>query len=405
MRASSCSRSDVRLVGISPRRAGLAPLLSLLLLASCDARSKKPAGPPPPAAVGVLTMHPQSVALETELPGRMEAFLTAEIRPQVSGVVLKRLFTEGADVVEGQQLYQVDPAPYRATYDSDIAALAKANASEADAAAKARRYKPLAQAQAVSEQDYADAIAAESEAAADIAAAKASIESATINLSYTKMLAPLTGRIGRSSVTPGALVTADQTTSLATVTQLDPIYVDFTQSSALRLQLQRALASGRLRKDASGGVPIKLILEDGTPYDHSGELQFSEVTVTETTGTFVVRGLVPNPQKLLLPGMFVRGVLQEGTDPRAFLVPQTSVSRNSHGDATVMEVGPDNKVRTVIIQTSRTSGDNWIVDKGIDDGDRIVVSGLQMIRPGVIVTASEQKPPQTPDSGQFSAPD
>ena len=377
-------------------------LLGLSALTSCDDNAKKQAGPPPPMPVSVLTLHPLAVTLETELPGRMEAFLVADIRPQVSGVVLKRLFTEGMDVVEGQQLYQIDPALYRATYDSDIAALAKDRASELTDALKVRRYRQLTQANAVSKQDYDDAVATEAEAVADIASGHAAIETARINLSYTKMLSPLSGRIGRSSVTPGALVTADQTTSLATVTQLDPIYVDFTQSSALRLRLQQALASGRLRRDASGGVPIKLILEDGTPYDHPGELQFSEVTVTEATGTFVMRGLVPNPQKLLLPGMFVRGILQEGTDPGAFLVPQTAVSRNSHGDATVMEVGANNKVKTAVIQASRTDGGNWIVDKGIADGDRIVTSGLQMIRPGVTVKPTDQ--PNRSAAGAAAAP-
>ena len=405
MKTSVCEHPSIRSHARPCRVSILVPIVGGLALASCNDRSKKQAGPPPPTSVDVITMHPQSVALETELPGRMEAFLTAEIRPQVSGVVLKRLFTEGTDVVTGQQLYQIDPAPYRATYDTEIAALAKARASEVSAAAKLRRYRPLAQAEAVSRQDYDDATASEGEAVADISSAKASIESARINLAYTKMLSPLSGRIGRSSVTPGALVTANQTTVLATVTQLDPIYVDFTQSSALRLQLQQALASGRLRKDASGGVPIRLILEDGTPYDHLGELQFSEVTVTEATGTFVMRGLVPNPQKLLLPGMFVRGVLQEGINPSAFLVPQIAVSRNTHGDATVFKVGPDNKVKVAIIRTPRTTGGDWIVDKGIKNGDRIVVSGLQMVRPGGSVTPTEQKLGQDADGNPTSTTD
>ena len=404
MKMSSPRRAGIRPHGRPCRVSVLVPILGLLALSSCDDKPKKQEGPPPPIPVDVITMHPRPVALETELPGRMEAFLTAEIRPQVSGVVLRRLFAEGTDVATGQQLYQIDPAPYQATYDSEVAALAKARAAEASAAAKTRRYKPLAQAEAVSRQDYDDATASEGETVADVSSAKASIESARINLAYTRMLSPLSGRIGRSSVTPGALVTANQTTALATVTQLDPIYVDFTQSSALRLQLQQALASGRLRKDASGGVPIRLILEDGTPYDHPGELQFSEVTVTEATGTFVMRGLVPNPQKLLLPGMFVRGVLQEGTDPAAFLVPQMAVGRNSHGDATVMEVGPDDRVKVAIIRTTRTSGGDWIVDKGIRDGDRIVVSGLQMVRPGASLTPTEQKPGRNRDGDAAPTP-
>ena len=363
-------------------------LLSTPGLAGCD--DKAPAPPVPAMAeVGVVTLMAQPVTLTTELPGRTTAFLTADVRPQVNGLVLKRTFTEGADVQEGQPLYQIDPATYQATYDSAVATLAHNQAALVTARAKAARYKPLAAAQAVSRQDYDDATASAAEALADIGTAKASVEQARINLTYTKVAAPISGRIGRSNVTPGALVTASQTTALATVTQLDPIYVDVTQPSTTLLRLRREAAAGTLKTTGPNQAQVQLVLEDGTKYGSPGTLQFSEVTVDQGTGTVVLRAIFPNPDHFLLPGLYVREELPEGTDDKGLLVPQQGVSRNTHGDATALVVGADSKVALRVIQTSQAVGDKWLVTGGLAPGDKVVVDGLQRIRPGVQVHASE----------------
>ena len=379
-------------------RVTLPTLLTIggLSLAGCDS---KPAGPPPAprvAEVGVVTVKTQPVTLSTELPGRTTAFLTADVRPQVSGLITKRIFTEGADVQAGEQLYQIDPATYQATYDSALATLAHNQAVLASARAKSARYKPLAAAQAVSKQDYDDAVAATAEATADIATAQASIEQAKINLVYTKVAAPISGRIGRSTVTPGALVTANQTTALATVTQLDPIYVDVTQPATTVLRLRQELAAGKLQKSGPNQATVELVLEDGTKYPRSGTLQFSEVTVDQTTGTVLLRAIFPNPDHFLLPGLFVREELQEGTDEKGILVPQVGVSHNTHGDPTVMVVDKDGKAALKIIQTSRAIGDQWVVTGGLAPGDKVIVDGLQRIRPGAPVHATEVKADAAP---------
>jgi membrane fusion protein (multidrug efflux system) len=357
-------------------------------LAACD-RKPAPPGPPPPAKVGIVTLKSQSVVLTTELPGRTEAFLTADVRPQVNGVVTRRIFTEGGDVQLGQQLYQIDPATYKATYDTAMATLQYDRAALATARAKTARYKPLAAAQAVSQQDYDDAIATSGEAVANIATAMASIEQAKINLAYTKVLAPIAGRIGHSSVTPGALVTANQTTALSTITQLDPIYVDVTQPASTLLRLQQELAAGRLQSMGPNQAKVTLVLEDGSTYSAPGILQFSEVTVDESTGTVLVRALFPNHDHMLLPGLYVRAELREGTDDKAILVPQQGVSRNTHGDATVMLVGPGNKAVLKMVQAARAIGANWLVTSGLAAGDRVIVDGLQQLQPGMEVQASE----------------
>ena len=363
-------------------------LLFVLSLAGCD--DKKAAPPPPaPAEVGVVTVKPQSVSLTTELPGRTSAFLTADVRPQVSGLIYKRIFTEGAEVKIGDQLYQIDPATYQATYDSAVATLAHNQAALVTARAKAARYRPLAAAQAVSRQDADDAAAAAAEAAADIATAKATIEQARINLAYTKVQSPISGRIGRSSVTPGALVTANQTTALATVTQLDPIYVDVTQPTTTLLRLRQEMAAGKLQTSGPNQAQVQLVLDDGTKYATPGTLQFSEVNVDQTTGTVLLRAIFPNPDRLLLPGLYVRAELQEGTDDSAVLVPQQGVSHNSHGDPTVLLVGKDNKVALHIIQTGRAIGNKWLVTDGLAAGDRVIVDGLQKARPGATVRPTE----------------
>ena len=367
-----------------------APLLltcCAVLLAGCEPQSSaKPASMP--AQVGFTVVRAQPITRTTELPGRTAAVMTADVRPQVNGIILKRLFTEGSEVKEGEQLYQIDPATYQATYDSALATLARNQAALVSANAKAARYKPLAAAKAVSTQDYDDAVAAAKEAEADIATARANIEQAKINLDYTKVLAPIAGRIGRSTVTPGALVTANQTSALATVTELDPIYVDMNQSATTLLRLRKEMASGDIESVGDGAAKITLKLEDGSTYPFPGKLQFAEVTVDEGTGTVLLRAVFPNPQHLLLPGMYVHAVLQEGVNRNGILVPQQAVSRNTHGDAIVMVVDGD-KVTPRIVQTGETRGDRWVVTAGLKAGERIVVEGLQNIRPNAPVQAVE----------------
>ncbi len=369
----------------SPRRAILAGLALIVpaLLAGCDGRSKPPAAPSP--TVGVLTLHAEPVTRTTDLPGRVTASLMADVRPQVSGVLLKRLFPEGSEVKEGQQLYQIDPAPYQATYDSAVAALARDQATYATASAKAARYKPLAAAQAISNQDYDDAVAAAREAQANIGIDKASIETARINLRYTKVLAPLSGHIGRSSVTAGALVTANQSDALATVTQLDPIYVDVRQSAASLLRLRRALAAGELENTGPDAAKVTLTLEDGSAYPQAGTLKFTEVTVDAGTGTVLLRAAFPNPRHELLPGMFVHAVLREGVNRNGLLVPQEALAHNSHGDATVLVVGAGDKAELRIVQAIAAIGTKWLIGSGLKEGERVIVDGLQAVRPGMVV--------------------
>jgi membrane fusion protein, multidrug efflux system len=371
--------------------------LSAMALAGCD---KKPAAQAPPAGpvqVGVVTLKPQRIVLSTELPGRTTAFLTADVRPQVSGLVKRRIFTEGAEVKAGEPLYQIDPATYQATYDSAVATLAYDQAALTDARAKSTRYKPLAAAQAVSQQDYVDAVAATGEAVANIGTAQASIEQARINLVYTRVTSPITGSIGHSSVTPGALVTALQSTALATVTQLDPIYVDVTQPATTLLRLRQELADGKLQTSGPNQAKVELVLEDGSQYKTAGTLQFSEVTVDQGTGTVLLRALFPNPDHTLLPGLFVRERLQEGVNDQGLLVPQQAVSHNTHGDATVLVVDKDGKAALKIVQTSRAVGDKWIVTGGLAAGDKVIVDGLQKVRPGALVQATEVSGDAAPD--------
>ena len=352
-------------------RAGVAVIVAVVMTA-CNAK-KGPPPPPPPAAVKVVTLAPQSVSITTDLPGRMVPYRVADIRPQVSGVILKRMFVEGTDVKEGQQLYQIDPALYQAAYDS-------AAATAESARLQAERYKPLAEANAVSKQDYDNAVAT-------AAQNKASAETAHINLVYTRLLSPISGRIGRSSVTQGALVTANQATALATVQQLDPIYVDVTQPSAVLLRLKRELAAGQLVQAGANQAEVHLILEDGSTYKPVGKMQFAEVQVDQTTGSVTLRALFPNPDKLLLPGMFVRELIEEGSRTDALLVPQVAVTHNQKGDPTALVVNGENKVELHTLVTERAIGDKWLVTDGLKAGDRVIVEGLQFARPG-----SEVKP-------------
>ena len=344
-------------------------------LTACNAK-KGPPPPPPPVAVKVVTLAPQSVSLTTDLPGRTVPYRVADIRPQVSGVILKRMFVEGSDVKEGQQLYQIDPALYQAAYDS-------AAATAESARLQAERYKPLAEANAVSKQDYDNAVAA-------AAQNKASAETAHINLVYTKLLSPISGRTGRSSVTEGALVTANQATALATVQQLDPIYVDVTQPSAVLLRLKRELAAGKLVQAGANEAEVHLMLEDGSTYKSVGKMQFAEVQVDQTTGSVTLRALFPNPDKLLLPGMFVQEQIEEGSRTDALLVPQVAITHNQKGDPTALVVNGENKVELRTLVTERAIGDKWLVTDGLKAGERVIVEGIQFAKPGSEVKPEEQ---------------
>ncbi len=347
-----------------------------VLLAGCGHQAPPPT---PPPKVSVVVLKSESVRITTELPGRINAYRTADVRPQVNGIILKRLFAEGSEVKAGQQLYQIDPAPYRATYDSAIAA-------EASARALWERYKPLVEANAVSKQDYDNAVASNLQA-------KAAVETARINLVYTRVLSPITGRISRSFITEGALVTANQSTVLATVQQLDPVYVDVTQPSSTLVRLKREAAAGLLKQNASGQTQVSILLEDGSDYAHTGTLEFSEVTVDLGTGSVTLRGLMPNPERLLLPGMFVREQIQEGVRQDAVLAPQQGVSHDQKGDPTALVVAPDNTVELRALQTDRAIGDQWLVTSGLKPGDRLIVEGLQLAKPGAKVQPEEYRPP------------
>lgn len=337
------------------------------------------AAPSPPAAarVSVITVRAQEVPITTELPGRVTALRTAEVRPQVNGIILKRLFVEGGEVRAGQQLYQIDAAPYRATYQSAVAA-------EASSRALAERYKPLAEANAVSKQDYDNAVAAQLQA-------QAAVETARINLVYTRVLSPITGRIGRSLITEGALVTANQAAALTTVQQLDPMYVDVTQPTTTLLRLRREAAAGQLKQSGAGQTPVRLKLEDGSDYPHTGTLEFSEVTVDLTTGSVTLRALVPNPERLLLPGMFVRERIEEGVRQSAVLAPQQGVSHDQKGQPTALVVGPNDVVELRTLQTDRAIGDQWLITSGLSPGDRVIVEGIQFAKPGSKVVPEEYR--------------
>lgn len=357
-----------------------------LTLAGCG--EKTTASPPPqgPPEVAIVTVQPRSVSLKTELPGRTSAHLVAEVRPQVGGIIQKRLFVEGSDVKAGEVLYQIDPATYRAAHSSARAALARAQANLSSVTLKEERYRELVTINAVSRQDYDDAEAALKQAKAEVEAAQAAVETARINLDYTAVKAPISGRIGRSAVTTGALVTASQPAPLAVIQQLDPIYVDVTQSTSELLRLKQALASGLLKSNGDQ-AKVNLLLEDGTPYPTAGTLKFSDVTVEQSTGSVTLRTLFPNPDRLLLPGMFVRGVLEEGVNEAAILVPQRGVTRNPAGEAVLLAVGAGDKVEQRTIKVARTVGEDWLVSEGVKAGDRIIVEGIQRVRPGAVVKA------------------
>lgn len=331
--------------------------------------------------VSVVTLHPQSVAITAEMPGRTTASLVAEVRPQVGGIIKSRLYTEGAEVKAGDPLYQIDPATYQASLDSAQAALKKAEAAVPSAKAKLERYQSLVKQSAVSKQDYDDAAATYDEAVADVASAKASVDTARINLDYTTITAPISGRIDKSSLTPGALVTASQDTALTTIRTLDPIYVDVTQSSTNLLNLRQAIESGKV-KISGNNVTVRLKLENGSTYPLTGTLEFRDSYVSTSTGTYGLRAKFPNPDRLLLPGMYVRAIVEEGVAQNSFLVPQRAVGHNTKGEATAFFITKDNKVEQRLVTTHGSVGNNWLVDVGIADGERVVVEGSQFIRVG-----------------------
>ena len=381
--------------------AGLALAVFTEFAGAAEAPKGGAAAPPSPPEVAVFEVQTEALTLTTELPGRTSAYLVAEVRPQVSGIIQSRKFTEGSYVKEGDLLYEIEPAPYQAAYDLAVAALARAEANVPPIELMAERQKDLVPTGAVSHQDYDEVVARLKQAQAEVAYSKVAVESARINLDFTRVVAPISGRIGRSNVTVGALATAHQGPAFATIQQLDPIYVDVTQSTAQLQRLQSRLQSGQLSRDEMSADKVQLILEDGTVYPSEGKLQFRDVTVDPTTGSVILRILFPNPDEFLLPGMFVRAVIAEGVKDQAILVPQQAVSRNPRGNPLVMLVTAENTVEQRMLTLDRTIGDRWLVSEGLAPGERVIVEGLQRIRPGAPVTVVpwEEDPAQQPEGG------
>lgn len=372
---------------------GLTPLAVVLMLSGslaltgCDDKPAQQGAQQMPE-VGIVTLKSAPLQITTELPGRTSAYRVAEVRPQVSGIILKRNFTEGSDIQAGVSLYQIDPATYQATYESAKGDLAKAQAAANMDQLTVKRYQKLLGTNYISQQDYDTAVATAQQSNAAVVAAKAAVETARINLAYTKVTSPISGRIGKSAVTEGALVQNGQTTALATVQQLDPIYVDVTQSSNDFLRLKQELANGKLQQE-NGKAKVELVTNDGLKYPQNGTLEFSDVTVDQTTGSITLRAIFPNPDHTLLPGMFVRARLEEGVNPDALLVPQQGVTRTPRGDASAMVVGEGDKVEVRQITATQAIGDKWLVTEGLKTGDRVIITGLQKVRPGVQVKAQE----------------
>ncbi len=365
----------------------------------CDRRPVQPPAMVP--EVGVMPVSFQKITLTTELPGRTSAFRIAEIRPQVNGLILKRLFTEGQDVKAGQMLYQIDPAPYQSALENAKAALGRAEANVPAIRLRVERFHDLLSDNAVSRQDYDDAFASLKQAEADVAYWKATVGTAQINLGYTAVKAPISGRIGISNVTDGAIVTAYQPVSLATIQQLDPIYVDVPQSTTDLLSLKRRLKDGRLKKNGASSDKVKLIQEDGAPYPQEGALQFSDVTVDPSTGSVILRVVFPNPENILLPGMFVQTVIKEGANEQAILIPQQGVSRDTKGNPFALIVDAESKAAFRPLTLDRAIGDKWLVSAGLAPGDSLIVEGLMMLRPGTMVKATplnESQPDHKPSA-------
>lgn len=369
---------------------GLFTVFLLLAAGVRPAAAQPPGGgmaPPPPPEVAFITIQTEKVTLTTELPGRTSPYLVAEVRPQVSGIILKRSFTEGSNVTEGDILYEIEPAPYQAAYDLAVAGLARAEASIPPLELMVKRQKDLVPTGAVSQQGYDEVVAKLQQARAEVEYSKAAIQSAKINLDFTKVKAPISGRIGRSNVTVGALATAHQGPPFATIQQLDPIYVDVTQSTSQMQRLERGINRGLLSRDETSVKQVGLLLDDGSRYGQEGTLQFRDVTVDPTTGSVVLRILFPNPDAALLPGMFVRAVVTEGVNEQAILVPQQAVSRTGKGQPLVMTVNGEGKTEQKMLTLERALGDKWLVSEGLAVGDRVIVEGLQRLRPGMAVNA------------------
>jgi membrane fusion protein (multidrug efflux system) len=362
-----------------------AAVIFIVGLISAGCGDKKTGGPPPAPEVATVTIQPKPVLITTDLTGRTSANLVAEVRPQVGGIIQKRLFTEGSDVQAGQVLYQIDPATYQAALDNARAGLARSEANLSAIRLKADRLRELLVDKAVSRQDYDDAASALKQTQADIQYWQANVDTARINLKYTSITAPISGRIGKSSVTEGALVAVGQSTALATIQKLDPMYVDITQSTADLLRLQRGIKEGRLNQSDANQRKVQLILEDGSTYPLSGTLQFRDVTVDPTTGSVILRAVFPNPNGVLLPGMFIRAVVKEGIDEKALLIPQQAVSRDPKGNPQTLIVDAENKVALRTLTLDRAIGDQWLVASGLAAGERVIGEGMQKVKPGVSV--------------------
>jgi len=374
------------MTSIRNRRLVALSLALTVALAACKGGEAPPQGGP--GQVTVVTLKAEPVSLTRELVGRATGYQVAEVRPQVSGIVAKRLFTEGALVTQGQPLYQLDDAAYRAQANSARAQLARAEASATAARLAAQRSAELVKVKAISMQDDENAQAAWKQAEADVGAARAALDAANVTLGYARITAPIAGRIGKSSVTQGALVSAGQAEPLATIHQLDPIYIDVTQSSAELLQLRRELDAGRLQ--GNGEQPVDILLEDGTPFAHKGTLEFSEVSVDPGTGSYGLRVRVDNPGQVLMPGMFVRAVVGSGVRQHGLLVPMQGIARDARGNTSAMVVDGEGKVALRQVAVSRTVGDKWLVEDGLAAGDKVIVEGLQKIGPGMPVQATEK---------------
>ncbi|MBI5551105.1 MAG: efflux RND transporter periplasmic adaptor subunit [Desulfobacterales bacterium] len=367
------------------RAAAIVMAALLLLLNGCQKGKGGDGKPASKPEVATMVVAARSVELDTELPGRTAAYRVAEIRPQVNGIIIKELVKEGSEVEAGQLLYEIDPAPFKVALESAKASLAKAEANLPSVRARAERYKELLAQKAVSQQDFEDVTAVLGQSQAEVEYWKAAVEAARINLNYTRVTAPFAGRIGRSQVRTGTLVTAYQPTPFTVLQQLDPIYVDVVQSSSELLRLRRALEAGQLRSEGDHSSKVRIFLEDGTPYPLEGALQFADVSVDPTTGSFSQRIVVPNPRHLLLPGMFVRAVVKEGTAQQAILVPQQGVSRNSKGQAVALVVDEKDTVQQRILTIDRAVDDEWLVSDGLTVGDRLILEGMLKVRPGSVV--------------------
>jgi len=372
----------------SLRIVGALALATLLAMAFSSCKRNQAAAVPaalPPAEVSVVQVKAEAVPVTSELPGRLDAVRVAEVRARATGILLKRLFAEGAEVKEGEVLFEIDPAPLKVALDSAHAALSKAEANRGQAAVTAERNRLLVEKRAVSKQEYDNANAALAQAEADVQAAQAQVDTASLNLSYTKVTAPINGRIGKARVTEGALVSATEATPLAIIQQLDPIYFDFTQSSTEVLRLRRAMESGVLKSVAPGAAKVTLILDDASVYPQTGKMVFSDVTVDPSTGMITLRAEVPNPDKMLMPGMFARARLEQAVNSEALTLPQRAVARNANGSGTVMVVTAENKVEPRKVTADTAVGDKWIIADGVRAGERVIIEGLQKVRPGAEV--------------------